>query len=149
MILPPDRPPAPVPPLPSANVSAVGLAALLRQEQRRCWLGGQRPRVEDYLALYPALRCDPDTVLDLVYGEFILREDTTPGRRRKHAIKRWLRDGTPRTPKPPKRPATSLRPNSIVAGWPNTSPTTPASEQRCRLPDVEEVLARIRAGEDL
>jgi serine/threonine protein kinase len=75
MTAPQDLPPSEVPTLPPANVGAVGLAALLRQDQRRRWLRGQRLRVEDYLERYPALRANPGALLDLVYGEFALREE--------------------------------------------------------------------------
>lgn len=47
---------------------------LLRIDQRERWLSGERVPLETYLELYPALRDDPDHFLDLVYGEFLLRE---------------------------------------------------------------------------
>jgi tetratricopeptide (TPR) repeat protein len=50
------------------------LAAVLRADQRQRWLSGERIRVEVYLRRYPALAVDPDSVLDLIYGEFLLRE---------------------------------------------------------------------------
>jgi hypothetical protein len=62
-----------------AGVSVGGLLALLRQDQRLRWRRGERPRVEDYLARYPALR-DADAVLDLAYAEFVLREELAGAR---------------------------------------------------------------------
>jgi tetratricopeptide (TPR) repeat protein len=43
-------------------------------EQRRRWQDGDRVRVEDLLLQHAALRDDPETLLDLIYGEFVLRE---------------------------------------------------------------------------
>lgn len=61
----------------SANApsSDLGPAGALRADQRQCWLRGQRVRVEDYLKWTPAIRNDTDMILDLVYGEFLLREE--------------------------------------------------------------------------
>jgi hypothetical protein len=41
---------------------------------RRHWQRGERLRVEDYLARHPALRADPEAMLDLIIEEFSLRE---------------------------------------------------------------------------
>src|SRR5262245_19616421 len=75
MTAPQDFPNSQAPTLPPADVSAAGLAALLRQDQRRRWLRGERVPVEDYLERYPALRADADAVLELAYAEFALREE--------------------------------------------------------------------------
>ncbi len=48
----------------------------LRLEQRRRWQHGERLRVEDYLAREPSLRADEDAVLDLLFRELLLREET-------------------------------------------------------------------------
>jgi WD40 repeat protein len=50
------------------------VVALLRIDQRERWLGGERVPLEDYLELHAPLRDDPELFLDLVYGEFLLRE---------------------------------------------------------------------------
>jgi serine/threonine-protein kinase len=50
------------------------LAVQLRAEQRQRWRAGERVPAESYLERYPALRADPDTAVDLVYNEFLLRE---------------------------------------------------------------------------
>jgi hypothetical protein len=44
-------------------------------EQRARWRGGERVPVEDYLERHPGLRDDPDGVLELLYGEILLREE--------------------------------------------------------------------------
>src|SRR6266540_764529 len=49
-------------------------AAVLCIEQRQCWRAGERVPAEDYLRRYPALGADPEQAVDLVYGEFLLRE---------------------------------------------------------------------------
>jgi tetratricopeptide (TPR) repeat protein/tRNA A-37 threonylcarbamoyl transferase component Bud32 len=57
------------------DVSAVGLAAVLRQELWRRWHRGERVTVEEYLARFPTLRDHPDAVIDLVADEMALREE--------------------------------------------------------------------------
>jgi serine/threonine protein kinase len=53
----------------------------LRAEQLRRWQNGERVLVETYLASEPALCGDDEAVLDLLYHEFVLREELgeTPG----------------------------------------------------------------------
>ena len=43
------------------------------EEQETCWLRGERPTVEDYLAGHPALREDAEAVVDLIYQEYLIR----------------------------------------------------------------------------
>ncbi len=50
------------------------LVAQLEDDQRARWQRGERVRVEDYLERHPALRDEPETVVDLVYNEFLLRQ---------------------------------------------------------------------------
>src|SRR5262245_33501798 len=50
------------------------LAALLRLDQGKRWERGERILTEDYLSKYPQLANDPEVVLDLIYGEFLLCE---------------------------------------------------------------------------
>lgn len=59
----------------SAPSSTPGPGGALRADQRQSWLRGQRVRVEDYLKWTPAIRNDAETILDLVYGEYLLREE--------------------------------------------------------------------------
>jgi PAS domain S-box-containing protein len=50
------------------------LAAVLRVDRHERWRAGQYVPVETYLSRYPAVRADADGAVDLVYGEFLLRE---------------------------------------------------------------------------
>jgi serine/threonine-protein kinase len=51
------------------------LLALLQAHQRRGWRRGERPLVEAYLVLHPAIQADAETVLDLIYTEILAREE--------------------------------------------------------------------------
>jgi serine/threonine protein kinase/tetratricopeptide (TPR) repeat protein len=55
----------------------------LRSEQHDIWLRGQRPLVEEYVRQYPAIADDRESLLELVYAEFLLRrrlgEDVATG----------------------------------------------------------------------
>ncbi len=62
-------------PRPLHHGTAVELAQELRLEQRQYWLAGSRVLVEAYLNDYPAVREDAEARLDLIYGEFLLREE--------------------------------------------------------------------------
>jgi PAS domain S-box-containing protein len=55
-------------------LAAEALAVVLRVDQRERWRAGQRVPAEAYLLRYPAVRADADGAVDLVYGEFLLRE---------------------------------------------------------------------------
>src|SRR5262245_10086549 len=50
------------------------LAAVLRIDQRQRWEAGDHVTAEPYLERYPALNDDPEAALDLIYGEYLLRE---------------------------------------------------------------------------
>jgi serine/threonine protein kinase/WD40 repeat protein len=50
------------------------LLAVLRVDQRERWQSGETVRVEDYLQAFPALQADAGHLLELAYGEFLLRE---------------------------------------------------------------------------
>jgi hypothetical protein len=52
-----------------------GLLLLLRLDQRRRWQQGERVLAEAYLEKQPALRDDPEGLLDLIYHEVVLRAD--------------------------------------------------------------------------
>jgi tetratricopeptide (TPR) repeat protein len=52
------------------------LAKLLRVDQRCRWQRGEPVRVESYLEQHPSLHSDPDGVLDLIYNEIVLREES-------------------------------------------------------------------------
>jgi WD40 repeat protein/tetratricopeptide (TPR) repeat protein len=50
-------------------------AARLRAEQRRCWQAGDRLLVEDLLRRQPELRLDTEGLLEVIYGEVLLRDE--------------------------------------------------------------------------
>ncbi|QJW99125.1 WD40 repeat domain-containing serine/threonine protein kinase [Frigoriglobus tundricola] len=69
----------PIPPLPVflckvAAVRRTSWARLLRDDQVRRWQNHQRVFVEAYLQHLPALAEVPDALIDLIYGEVLLRE---------------------------------------------------------------------------
>jgi serine/threonine-protein kinase len=51
------------------------LLAVLRVDQRRRWLSGQRVEVAGYLREFPSLGDDTEAVFELVYNELLIRED--------------------------------------------------------------------------
>ncbi len=50
------------------------LVELLRTEQRRRWLDGERVSAEAYFELHPTLLTDPTSALHMIYNEVLLRE---------------------------------------------------------------------------
>lgn len=50
------------------------LAASARAEQQRRWAAGDRVSAEDLLRDHPALAADPQAAVDVIYGEYFLRE---------------------------------------------------------------------------
>src|SRR5579871_3430456 len=62
--------------LASAGIlSPAQVAAVLAVDQRERWQSGERIPAEIYLQLYPLLQEDGEKALELVYGEFLLREE--------------------------------------------------------------------------
>jgi hypothetical protein len=57
-------------------MSEVTLIPLLQADQRERWQRGDRASVETYLEERPALQSDPDGLLDLIYHEMLLREES-------------------------------------------------------------------------
>src|SRR5437667_1622989 len=55
--------------------SLLQLLVDLRAEQRQRWLKGERVVAETYFDLYPNLLAVPDSALELVYSEVMLREE--------------------------------------------------------------------------
>jgi WD40 repeat protein/predicted Ser/Thr protein kinase len=51
------------------------VAAVLRVDQCQRWQSGLRVPAESYFEFDPSLRADEERALDLVYGEFLLREE--------------------------------------------------------------------------
>jgi serine/threonine-protein kinase len=58
----------------SPNGDPGAVAAALRLDQRRRWQAGERVPAEDYLRRHPAVAANAEAAVDLVYGEFLLRE---------------------------------------------------------------------------
>src|SRR5262249_2847777 len=51
------------------------LAAVFRVDQRERWAVGERVTAADYLGDFPALRDDPEAAIEVIFGEFLLREE--------------------------------------------------------------------------
>lgn len=72
--------PEPTPPSPGSSaitprsLTAGALAEALIADQRKRWQHGEWVAVEDYLVRFPQLGAEPEAVVDLIYGEFLLRE---------------------------------------------------------------------------
>src|SRR5262245_38928294 len=67
---------SPTPVRPAGNASGdEEIVDVLLTEQRQRWQAGQRVLAEDYLRRNPGVRADAERALDLVYGEFLLREE--------------------------------------------------------------------------
>jgi len=49
--------------------------AVLRADQRQRWRAGERVPAEGYFARFPDVADESDLALDLIYGEFLLREE--------------------------------------------------------------------------
>ncbi len=58
-------------------------------EQRRRWQAGDCVRVEALLAAHPALTAHPDAVLDVIYGEVVLREQRGESPRLEEYLRRF------------------------------------------------------------
>jgi predicted ATPase len=57
------------------GLSPTRLAATLRVDQRERWAIGDHVPACDYLREFPALRDDPEAAIEVIYGEFLLREE--------------------------------------------------------------------------
>lgn len=62
-------------PIPLHTGSPLDLLSQLRADQRQRWQRGQRIPAETYREREAALRIDPELFLDLVYSEYLLREE--------------------------------------------------------------------------
>jgi hypothetical protein len=59
----------------AGELTAAQLALALGAEQHQHWQEGKRTPVEAYLQKYPILSTDEEGACDLVYGEFLLRQE--------------------------------------------------------------------------
>jgi eukaryotic-like serine/threonine-protein kinase len=57
------------------NLDGTEVVAALLVDQRERWLLGERVPAESYLRRFPALENDAETLVELVYGEYLLREE--------------------------------------------------------------------------
>lgn len=51
------------------------LAAILRADLRFAWSAGERTRCETYFRIFPQLAHHPDSAVDVIYTEYLLREE--------------------------------------------------------------------------
>ncbi len=58
----------------AADQTPAALVKLLCHQQQQCWQKGERPRAESYLEQYPTLAADPTCAVELIFQEFLLRE---------------------------------------------------------------------------
>src|SRR5438309_8544638 len=63
----------------AGQLTPAQVAAVLLVDQRERWLTGERRPAESYLPLYPTLRKDLEYAVELIYGEFLLREELAEG----------------------------------------------------------------------
>jgi serine/threonine-protein kinase len=60
-------------------LSPTRLAAVLRTDQRARWEAGERVLARAYLEQFPALGADSEAGLEVVYGEYLVREELEDG----------------------------------------------------------------------
>ncbi len=58
----------------AGQLSAGELAAVLRVDQRQRWQAGERILAESYFERYPDLRTDAEAAVDVIFQEFLLRQ---------------------------------------------------------------------------
>jgi WD40 repeat protein len=56
-------------------ISVSELAAIVRVDLRQRWRRGEQPGASDYLTRFPRVQTDPTLVVDLIYTEFLVREE--------------------------------------------------------------------------
>ena len=59
----------------AGELSPAQLVAVLRVDQQERWKAGERVPAETYLSAHPELEADPEKAFELIYREFLLRED--------------------------------------------------------------------------
>src|SRR2546425_13307027 len=65
------------------------LVARLEEEQGIRWQRGERVLVEAYLEQYPELQPEANGIVDLLYNEFLLREEAGEGPRQEDYVVRF------------------------------------------------------------
>jgi hypothetical protein len=61
----------------------------LQFDQLQRWLRGERPLVESYLAQHPELSQEVDALLDFIYSEFCMREESGEAPRPEEYLERF------------------------------------------------------------
>jgi serine/threonine protein kinase len=59
----------------AGELSPSQLVDVIRVDQRERWCIGERVPAAAYLRIYPFVGSDPDAAIELIYGEFLLREE--------------------------------------------------------------------------
>src|SRR5688572_13752280 len=59
----------------AGELSLDDIVSVLQVDQRARWERGERIVAESYLDRYPQVAAEPEIAMDLVYGEFLLREE--------------------------------------------------------------------------
>src|ERR1700739_3563567 len=59
----------------SGNLSATQLPDILRVDQRQRWKRSDRVLAEEYFRAYPDLQAKVEEAIDLIYSEFLLRQE--------------------------------------------------------------------------
>jgi serine/threonine-protein kinase len=75
-------------------ISAAELAAVLAIDQWQRWQVGERVPAEGYLQCYPLLESNPGWALELVYGEFLVREQLGEAPTQEEYLQRFPRYAT-------------------------------------------------------
>src|SRR5262249_40867031 len=58
----------------AGDLTVMQVAAVLRADQQAHWQAGDRVPAEAYLESHPIVQADIEGAVDLIYGEFLLRE---------------------------------------------------------------------------
>jgi WD40 repeat protein/serine/threonine protein kinase len=74
--------------MPEEQTPAALVKALCRQQQQ-CWQRGERPRAEAFLEQYPTLADEPTCAVELIFQEFLLREQLGEAPRPEEFIQRF------------------------------------------------------------
>jgi hypothetical protein len=114
----------------AGGLSLAQVVAVLRADQEARWQAGERVPAEAYLAMHPALPLDLEKALELVYGEFLLRE----GLGQTPTLDEYLR----RFPQYASRLKQQVQLHQALA-------TDPWSDLSATPPDLEEAAAALSA----
>jgi WD40 repeat protein/tRNA A-37 threonylcarbamoyl transferase component Bud32 len=125
---------------PLGDLPPAALVAVLAVDQQQRWHAGERVPAEDYLRRCPALAADVERALELVYGEFLLREGRGEAPR--------LEEYAARFPPYAARLRTQIELHRALGGSAGTAGPSPVPAGTGGLPAVEgyEVLEELGRG---